>query len=614
MCGITGWVAYDRDLTAQGGVLDAMTATMSCRGPDDGGTWLSGHAAIGHRRLAVIDPAGGAQPMWASTPAGEVVLTYSGEVYNHRELRAELEAHGHAFRTHSDTEVVLRGYLQWGDRVAERLNGMMAFAVWDDRSQRLLLVRDRLGIKPLYYRPTAAGVLFGSEPKAVLAHPEAGRVVDLDGLREAFSWVRNPGRAVWRGLYEVEPGTTVAVDRSGVRIHRYWELPARPHEDDRATTVATVRELLEDIVARQLVADVPRCSLLSGGLDSSVVAALGQRELGDRERLRTFAVDFVDHRDNFTPDPFRDAPDAPYARLVAEHTGTDHRGVALAAKEMADPEVRRAVVRAKDLPVGFGDADNSLYLLFRAVRRESTVALSGESADEVFGGYRWMHQPEAQQATTFPWVDHTLVTSPRTGLDVFDPGLRAALDLDSYLADSYADAVRAAPTLPGEDPLEARMRLQTQLHLTRYLRILLDRKDRLSMAVGLEVRVPFCDHRLVSYVANAPWALKTFDGREKSLLRAAAADLLPAPVLDRRKAPYPSTRDPRYLVELQDQVRELLAAGTSPALELADRDRLRAAAGADPDAVSPATRTGLERWLDLAAWLDECRPTLDLAN
>ncbi|TDC83972.1 asparagine synthase (glutamine-hydrolyzing) [Micromonospora sp. KC606] len=612
MCGITGWVDHNRDLSSERAVIEAMTRTMSCRGPDADGTWATPHALLGHRRLAVIDIDGGTQPMIAATPDGPVVITYSGEVYNYRELRAELERAGFSFRTGSDTEVVLTAYLAWGDRLAERLNGMFAFAVWDQRDERLLLVRDRLGVKPLYYQSIGPSLLFGSEPKAIHAHPYADRVVGLDGLREAFSWVRTPGHAVWAGLREVLPGTVVIFNRAGTQVRRYWSLTAAEHADDRDRSVAAIRELLEDIVDRQLVTDVPRCALLSGGLDSSLITALAQRRLAGRERLNTFAVDFVGHRDLFTPDPFRDQPDAPFAELVAGHAGTAHHNVALDPKSIADPDVRRAVVRAKDLPVGFGDADNSLYLLFRAVRERSTVALSGESADEVFGGYRWMHDSVAQRADVFPWVDHTHVTSPYTGLDVFDPGLREALDLTPYIAARYAEAVAEAPVLAGEDPFEARMRLVSYLHLTRYLRILLDRKDRLSMAVGLEVRVPFCDHRLVEYAFNTPWALKTFDGREKSLLRAAGAGLLPEPTLARRKAPYPSTRDPQYLVELQSQVRDLLAAG-HPAADLADRDRLRALANAEPAAVNSADRTGVERWLDLAAWIDECRPVLRLS-
>ncbi|MGW3074948.1 MULTISPECIES: asparagine synthase (glutamine-hydrolyzing) [unclassified Kitasatospora] len=613
MCGITGWYSPVRVLVDERATVEAMTDTMALRGPDAGGVWLRPRVALGHRRLAVIDLEGGAQPMVVDAAGGEVALTYSGELYNFRELRDELRRRGHDFGTASDTEVVLRSYLEWGDAFVERLNGIYAFAIWDGRTERLLLVRDRLGVKPLYQYRLGDDVLFGSEPKAILAHPEVPRAVDLAGLREAFSWIRTPGHAVWRGMSEVRPGTLVAVDRDGLREHTYWELEATAHEDDTDTTVERVHELLSDIIRRQLVTDVPRCTLLSGGLDSSVITAFAQRELGASERIRSFSVDFTRHGERFTADRFRDSPDAPFAREVAERSGTLHTNVVLDAVRMADPEVRRAVVGARDLPTGFGDADNSLYLLFQEIRKGSTVALSGESADEVFGGYRWMHDPAAQGADDFPWVDHTHVTSPHTGIDVFTPELRASLDLPGYIRQGYADAVARAPRLAGETGLDARMRTQMHLHLTRYMRILLDRKDRLSMAAGLEVRVPFCDHRLVSYVFNTPWSMKTFDGAEKSLLRAAARNELPRSVVERRKAPYPSTQDPAYTGELLRQASDVLADGGHPVQELTDRRVLKEVLGRRPQDVSPAFRTGLERWLDMATWLDIHRPTLQLA-
>ncbi|MFS4094620.1 asparagine synthase (glutamine-hydrolyzing) [Streptomyces sp. AF1A] len=612
MCGITGWVSFDRDLTTEATTLDAMTETMACRGPDDRGTWAEGPAALGHRRLAIIDLPGGRQPMSVRTPEGAVALVYSGEAYNFTELRRELEGRGHRFTTDSDTEVVLHGYLEWDDAVAERLNGMYAFAVWDGRRGKLVMIRDRMGIKPFYYSPTPDGVLFGSEPKAVLAHPLARRRVTLDGLRELFVMIKTPGHAVWDGMREVEPGTVVTVDRSGLSTRVYWRLETRPHPDDRDTTVATVRSLLEDIVRRQLVADVPRCTLLSGGLDSSAMTALAARQLAEHgEKVRSFAVDFVGRTDNFVADELRGTPDSPFVHEVARLAGTDHQDIVLDAQSLAEPSVREQVIRARDLPAGFGDMDSSLLLLFRAIRQKSTVALSGESADEVFGGYLQFFDEEARRADTFPW----LATMGRHfGEDavVLRADLAKTLDLDGYVADGYRTAVAAVDRLDGESDFEYRMRQISHMHLTRFVRALLDRKDRMSMAVGLEVRVPFCDHRLVEYVYNAPWALKSFDGREKSLLREATADVLPRSVYDRVKSPYPSTQDPRYARALQDQAKELLARPSHPVFGLVDRDRIRQAAEREAPVSTQAARRGLERILDLAAWLDLYSPELTL--
>ncbi|MER5542139.1 asparagine synthase (glutamine-hydrolyzing) [Streptomyces sp. NPDC002589] len=613
MCGITGWISFDRDLTTEATTLHAMTETMACRGPDDRGTWVQGPAALGHRRLAIIDLPGGRQPMSFETAEGTVAMVYSGEAYNFTELRRELEGRGHRFTTDSDTEVVLHGYLEWGDAVAERLNGMYAFAVWDGRSDKLVMIRDRMGIKPFYFYPTADGVLFGSEPKAILANPLARRRVTLDGLRELLVMIKTPGHGIWDGMREVEPGTVVTVDRSGLSTRVYWRLQTRAHTDDRDTTITTVRSLLDDIVRRQLVADVPRCTLLSGGLDSSAMTAIAARQLAAQgERVRSFAVDFVGQTENFIADELRGTPDTPFVHDVAKLADTEHQDIVLDPQSLADPAVREQVIRARDLPAGFGDMDASLLLLFRAIREKSTVALSGESADEVFGGYLQFFDEEARRADTFPWL-------VRFGRDFGDDSrvLRSdvtkSLDLEGYIADGYRTAVAGVDRLDGESDFEYRMRQISHLHLTRFVRILLDRKDRMSMAVGLEVRVPFCDHRLVEYVYNAPWALKSFDGREKSLLREAAADVLPRSVYDRVKSPYPSTQDPLYARALQEQVKDLLARPSHRVFDLVDRDRLRTAAESEAPISSQAGRRGLERTLDLAQWIDAYSPEVNLS-
>jgi asparagine synthase (glutamine-hydrolysing) len=538
------------------------------------------------------------------------VLVYSGEAYNYQALRAELRRAGEPFRTASDTEVVLRGYLRWGTGLADRLNGMYAFAIWDARTRQLVLMRDRLGIKPLYVYRTDDGVLFGSEPKAILANPLARREVDANGLRELFAFVRTPRHAVWAGMREVEPGTIVTVDADGLRELRYWRLTSEPHDGAPERTVAHVRELLDDIVRRQLVADVPRCVLLSGGLDSSAITALSAAILAEEgERVRSFSVDFAGQTEHFQPDALRATPDTPYVHDVVDHIGADHTDIVLDSETLADPDVRRRVVAARDLPTGMGDMDASLLELCKAIRERSTVALSGESADEIFGGYRQFHDPRVQQARDYPWLardEHNPVGRPDT---ILEPGIAAILDLPGYRRDAYATAVAEVEHIAHETDLESRMRISSYLHLTRFLRYLLDRKDRMSMAVGLEVRVPFCDHRLVSYVYNAPWALKTYDGREKSLLRGATRDLLPQSVVERVKSPYPSTQDPHYAAALQRQARDVLEHSPNGVLDLVDRTWLDRATRPSTG-VSELDRHGLEWTLNLHAWLDLYRPRL----
>ncbi|MEE1753365.1 asparagine synthase (glutamine-hydrolyzing) [Streptomyces sp. SP18CS02] len=616
MCGIAGWVDFARDVRQDQRTLSAITRTMACRGPDAEGMWADEHAALGHRRLSIIDLDGGRQPMTAEEDGRTLAcLTYSGEVYNFQELRRELESRGHRFRTRSDTEVVLRGYLEWGEDLVSRLNGMYAFALWDPREQTLLLIRDRMGVKPLYYFPTADGVVFGSEPKAILGHPSVPRRVGADGLREVLEMVKTPEQGVFSGMYEVRPGQLVRIGRSGLTKRTYWSLEAREHTDDLDTTIATVRGLLEDIVERQTVADVPLCSLLSGGLDSSAITALASQKLAGRGEgpVRSFSVDFADHGAEFVVDPVRGTSDAPFVRDLVQHIGAEHSEVVIDSAELADPELRAKVLGALDLPPAYwGDMWPSLYRLFQAVRARSTVALSGESADEVFGGYRWFFDQEAVRAQTFPWL--TSATGKYfDGKSLFDPGLIQKLGMPEFLRDSYAQAVSETPVLTGEGGTDRRMREMSYVNLTRFVQTLLDRKDRMSMAVGLEVRVPFCDHRLVDYVFNVPWEMKSFDGREKSLLRAATKDLLPDSIVGRVKSPYPTTQDPAYELGLRRSLSAVLADPSSPVLPLLDRAAVTSLLERPVSAMSAQyERSGLEMALGLDSWLRAYDISVDL--
>jgi asparagine synthase (glutamine-hydrolysing) len=470
-------------------------------------------------------------------------------------------------------------------------------------------------VKPLFYHETADGVLFGSEPKAILANPLVRPRVDKDGFREILVLAKNPERTVYAGMCEVRPGHVVRVNRDGLAKRRYWALMVREHADSLPRTVETVAGLLEDIVGRQIVADVPLCSLLSGGLDSSTVTAMAHCALARQQGvpLRSFSVDFADHGISFVPNEVHVASDTPFVRDCVAHVGCDHTEVVLDSHELADRGLNRTVMQANDFPTPlWGDMFSSLYRLFQAVRTESTVALSGESADEVFGGYPWFHDPKAITAGTFPWLTGAArgVLSPTR---VIDPDLLERLDLPAFQADSYAQAIAETPVNPDEDARERRMREVSYLHLTRFVQFLLDRKDRMSMAVGLEVRVPFCDHRLVEYVFNIPWRLKSFDGREKSILRAAARAWLPSSVLERKKSPYPATQDPSYERAVRAEVAEVLENRSHPARPLLNKteleDMLRQPLG---NTSSLAGRAALDRARSISAWVKDAGVSLAL--
>ncbi|MEV4441048.1 asparagine synthase (glutamine-hydrolyzing) [Streptomyces sp. NPDC049577] len=609
MCGIAGWVDFGQDLSGERPVVRRMTETLAGRGVDGQGLWLRGHAALGHTRTAIIDLTDGAQPLAVEEDGRTVaVIVHSGEIYNFKQLRTELRARGRRFRTRSDTEVALQAYLEWGPSFAERLEGIFAFAIWDVRREELVLVRDRLGVKPLFYSRLPEGVLFGSEPKALLAHPAVRPVVDGEGLRELFSVAKQPGKAVFRDMSELLPGHTLTVGRDGVRLRPYWTLTARPHTDDLRDTIGTVRSLLHDIVLRELVADVPLCTALSGGLDSSTITAIaaGWRWKLDGERMRTFVTTFDDYVENFRQDDVRLSPDEPYAVEVSRHLSSDHVNIRLSPEDLMDARTRRNVVLAQDGPSTLGDMDTSNYLTAREIKKHSTVALVGEVADEIFGGYNWMFKPECLDAGTFPWVvNEGLHPSNRggQGRDLFGPGFLDKLDMAGHYADTYREAAAQVPHLDGESPEESRMRTVGHLTLTRWLPMLLDRGDRLSMAHGLELRVPYADHRLVEYLYNTPWAMKTFDGREKSLLRAVARDLLPSSVLERRKSPWPVTQDPAYTRMLHTELAALVADDSAPVLPYLDLDRVRRTLREPGDAHDWPSRMHLEMALQFNTWL-----------
>ncbi len=572
MCGIAGWIDFTRDLRLEAARFDRMVDSLSRRGPDAAGKWITAGAAIGHRRLSVVDVEGGRQPMALSVAPGRppAVLTFSGEVYNYRELRSQLAARGHVFITDSDTEVLLRGYLEWGASVVDRLTGMFAFGIWDADREELLLARDRIGVKPLYYYAYSDGLVFGSEPKVVLAHPGFAPRIEESALPMLFNpRLTQAGSTPLLGLNEVRPGHVLRFSRSnGPCESRYWRLQSSEYTASFDEAVAHLRELLTEIVKDHLNADVPLAALLSGGLDSSAIAALAARELRSTEsaQLATFAVDFTDSREYFSPTVLRPELDTPYAQLAARALETEHHEIVLDADSLSAnlPAARRA----RDLP-SLGQFDTSMYGLFAGVREQAVVALSGEGADEFFGGYPWFHDPTIIRRDTFPWL--------ADGADLTDclaPDVRARIRPAEMVKDLYGTMLAEVPRLEGETGLDARMREIIYLSMQGPLALLLDRKDRMGMAVGLEVRVPFCDHRLVEYLWNIPWTLKTADGREKSLLRAAVRDLLPEPVLYRAKSAYPASFDPTYAAHVVDQTRALIRDPSSPLAGLLDPARV----------------------------------------
>ena len=567
MCGIGGFVDYERDARRGGPILHGMKRTLTPRGPDAEGTYFDEDAALVHRRLIVIDPEGGKQPM--HSPDRNTIIIYNGELYNTPELRTELMSRGHEFVGHSDTEVLLHAYLEWKTDAFARLNGIFAFAIWEKRERRLTLCRDRLGVKPLFFAPIRNGLTFGSTIDTVLCHPEIEPALDEDGLRTLLLLgpARPPESGVFRQIKSLLPGHFAVLTPENFTDHVYWQLEAHEHEDDLPTTIERTHTLICDAARRQLVSDVPLACFLSGGLDSSILSMLAAKDYAARgETLHTWSVDYRDNDKYFTKSIFQPNSDDSYIDQMVDFLGTHHHRVVLEPEALCAALLPATDARA--LP-GMADVDSSLLLFCAAVKRGgTTVCLSGECADELFGGYPWYHREEILFEDTFPW---SRSVGLRLGLLTPD----AVRNGEEFVRQHYRDTCDRAPKLSSDNKKAARMREMFVLNLDWFMATLLDRKDRMSMYSGLEVRVPFCDHRIVEYAYNMPWDFKSLDGREKGIVRRAFADELPKDIVFRKKSPYPKTFHPVYTRLCADYVRRIFADPNATAASLFDHSAVQ---------------------------------------
>lgn len=560
MCGIGGFVDYEHDARRYAAAAERMQRSLTPRGPDAAGDYQDTDAVLVHRRLIVIDPDGGAQPMHA--PDGNTVLVYNGELYNTEEIRNDLIARGHTFRGHSDTEVLLHAFLEWDTDAFPKLNGIFAFAIWQKKERRLVLCRDRLGVKPLFVARMQDGIVFGSTIGTVLCHPAIKPEVDEDGLRAVLLLgpARPPASGVFRQIDSLLPGHYAVLTPEGYTDHTYWKLEAREHADTLEQTIERTHELICDAAKRQLVSDVPLACFLSGGLDSSILSMLAAKDYAARgETLHTWSVDYRDNDKYFTKNSFQPTSDDEFIQMMVSALGTKHHNIVIEPDALCAALLPAA--DARDLP-GMADVDSSLLLFCAAVKQGgTTVCLSGECADELFGGYPWYHREEILFEDTFPWS-----RSVDLRLGLLAPGV--VQNGADFVREHYLSTCRRVEKLPTDSKKDARMREMFVLNLDWFMATLLDRKDRMSMYSGLEVRVPFCDHRIVEYAYNMPWDFKALNGREKGIVRRAFAHELPEEIVLRKKSPYPKTFHPVYTRLCADYVRRIFEDSDSIAAQL----------------------------------------------
>lgn len=575
MCGIAGFSDLTTSLLPEsalwGALARRMGKTLLHRGPDDFGCHVSAQSAMAHARLAIMDPLHGAQPMTLPGEEGEVTIIYNGEVYNAPELRSLLQSLGTQFSTHCDTEVVLQCYLHFGEECARMLNGIYAFVVDDTRKKQVFLCRDRFGVKPLFYAFSHDRLVYGSEIKALFEYPGINPILKKEGLCEIWGLgpARTPGCGVFDRIHELLPGHCAVFNRDGLHTFPYYTLPCHPCEDRYETVVEKLRALLEDTIDRQLQSDVPLCTFLSGGLDSSVVTALAARNCHKKgEELATYSFDFVGNDTYFHPTAYQPDADDPWAQKVSAQLHTRHHRL-LCASDTLFQYLHNAVI-AKDLP-GMADVDSSLVYFCSLVRQDHPVALCGECADEIFGGYPWFHREEMLLSRVFPWSPDM-----HRRASLLKPEIAEILQLPEYAARRYEETVRQVPALPGEAMTETRRREMSYLNIRWFMATLLDRKDRCSMANGLEVRVPYADHRILELVYNTPWSYKCHNGVSKSLLRDAAKGWLSDEILYRKKSPYPKTHNPDYEILLREHLVQVLRDPSQPLHQLLAPQAVRA--------------------------------------
>lgn len=562
MCGISGMIGIQGTPELQ----QRMLQSMHHRGPDDAGIYSRQNCTLLHARLAVIDPTGGRQPMILDWAGERYVLVYNGELYNTEDIRRKLIREGHSFLGHSDTEVVLHAYAQWGQCCLQEFNGIFAFAIWEERRNRLFLARDRIGVKPLFYCTGVRQMVFASEIKTILASSAVAPVLDEQGAAEIMLLGpgRTPGCGIFKGISELEPGSCGWFEEGCFRTGCYWKLTDREHTDSFEDTVDHVRFLVEDSIKRQMVSDVPIGAFLSGGLDSSLICAVCAKEMSTRaEQLRTFSVDYEGNAEFFVPGKFQPNSDTKYIKIMQNALNTNHHWTLLTPEELL-AELETATI-ARDLP-GMADVDFSLLAFCKQIRKNVTVALSGECADEIFGGYPWYRDPEVRALDGFPWAQNAQHRS-----DLMCCTFREKMNPLEYIQDRYAVTCRESDILPENSPQERRMKEMVNLNFRWFMQTLLDRKDRMSMHSSLEVRVPFCDYRIAEYLYGVPWEYKDHGGFEKGLLRTAMSGLIPDEILWRKKSPYPKTFNPRFRQLVTGRFSNLLRDANAPLWHIADK-------------------------------------------
>lgn len=484
---------------------------------------------------------------------------FTGQIYNSKEIRERLLEYNHIL-TNNEAELVLKSFISCGTEIFKEFNGVFSFVIWNNSKKELLLCRDHFGIKPLYYTILEDTLIFSTDIQEILKYPDfiaklgKQEICELLGIGPAHT----PGTTVFKDIFEIKPANYAIFNDYGIKTYSYWKMETKEHTDNFKTTCDTVRFLLEDSIKQQLATDSSLCAMLSGGIDSSIIVAIASNSLKDSNitQLDTFSVDYVDNDKNFVKSDFQPNSDNYYINLMSQKFNTKHHNIVIDTPELAKALEDAMVARA--FP-GMADVDSSLLLFCKSIKKNANVALSGECSDEIFAGYPWFFREDALNSNTFPW---SIALDERQNLLNYE--ISKKIDLKDYINYRYNESIKEIDFLNTDSADTKEKRIISYLTLNWFMQTLLDRSDRMSMYNNLEIRVPFCDYRLVQYLWNIPWEIKALNGREKGLLRYISKQFLPNEIVDRKKSPYPKTHNPTYLLVVKSMLTDIMNNKNAP--------------------------------------------------
>lgn len=560
MCGIAGW--YKKNIKRKDKkTIKKMTNSLKYRGPDQRGFYIDNNILLGHRRLSIIDLKGGTQPMKYKN----YVIVYNGEIYNTKEIKDKLKDK-YEFKTTSDTEVLLKGYIEYKEKILDMIEGIYAFAIYHDN--KIFLARDRFGVKPLFYIKQKEEFLFASEIKALLKNKQIKPIINKQSLQELLSLSpsRIPGSGIFKNIKELRPAHYMIYEKGKITIKRYWNIKNKKNTDSFENAVKKVESLLTDSIKRQMISDVEIACLLSGGLDSSIITAICSKEIQKQnKKLKTYSIDYEDNDKYFKKSKFTVSRDEEFINIMSKEFNTEHSYKIITQKKLA--KYLKESVKARDLP-GMADIDSSLLWFSKEINKKNKVILSGECADEIFGGYPWFYLKDVMNREYFPWLDSIDYRS-----NLLKKELKEKLNLKEFMKNQYEDIIKEIPKVKNKE--EQFYKKLFYLNMTYFMPTLLERKDRMTMRKSLEARVPFADTKLIEYLWNIPWEYKFYDNIEKGLLREAYKKLLPKEITYRKKNPYPKTHNPKYTEIVIKLLKKRLKKKNSILKKIFDEEKLK---------------------------------------